>query len=120
MSTSSSASTAADVLHLVDGDRRVAGVDHVRRHGPRAGQRPLLLGEVATAEDGDDARRLLGGGDVDRGDPGVRDGAAQHRHVQHPGQHQVVGPLGAPGDQPGVLLAQAGLADLLGRRPAVG
>ena len=46
------------------------------------------------------------------GDPGVRDRAAQDRHVQHAGQHDVVGPVGPAGDQPGVLLAAAGRADL--------
>ena len=53
--------------------------------------------------------RLLGGAHVDAGDAGVRDGAADDRQVQHPGQDHVVGPGGAPGDQPGVLLAPAGL-----------
>jgi len=39
--------------------------------------------------------------------------------VQHAGQRDVLGPAGAAGDQPGVLLAQPGPADLgLGRGTA--
>ena len=45
----------ADVVDLLDGHRRVPGVDHVGRHGPGAGDGPLLLGEVAAGVDGDDA-----------------------------------------------------------------
>src|SRR5690606_13808136 len=49
---------------------------------------------------------------VDAGDPGVCHGAAQQRHVQHPGQRQVVGPPGPAGDQSRVLLAPAGAPHL--------
>ena len=55
----------------------------------------------------------LGRGGVDAGDGGVRERAAHHREVQHPGQHDVVGPAGAAGDQPLVLLAAPVAADLL-------
>ena len=48
---------------------------------------------------------------VDTGDAGMRDGTAQDRQVLHPGQHEVVGPPGAAGDQMLVFLAQPGLAD---------
>ena len=43
---------------------------------------------------------------------GVRERAAHHREVQHPGQGDVVGPAGAAGDQPLVLLAAPVAADL--------
>src|SRR5690606_7322367 len=43
---------------------------------------------------------------VDRDDPGVRVRAAQHRAVQHPGQHHVVDVGALAAYEPGVLLAQ--------------
>ena len=49
---------------------------------------------------------------VDADDLRVREGAADHGEVQHPGQGEVVGPAGAAGDQPLVLLAAAVRADL--------
>ena len=52
--------------------------------------------------------------DVDRGDRGVGEGAAHHGQVQHPGQGEVVGPAGAAGDQPLVLLATPVPPDLGG------
>jgi hypothetical protein len=106
----------AHVVDRVDGDRGVSGVDHVGGDRPRAGDRALLVREVPTREDGDDARGLLGRADVDAGDPRVRDRAADDGDVQHAGQDHVVGPRRPAGDQPGVLLASAGLADLLLRR----
>jgi hypothetical protein len=42
---------------------------------------------------------------VDRDDPRVRDRAAQHRPVQHPGQEHVVEVGALPADEPLVLLA---------------
>jgi hypothetical protein len=104
-----------DVVDLVHGDRGVPGIDHVGGDRPGAGDRSLFFGEVASRVDGDDARRLLGGGDVDVGDLPVRDGAADHREVEHARQDHVVGPGRAAGDQPCVLLAAARLPDLLGR-----
>ena len=42
----------------------------------------------------------------------MRERAAQERDVQHPGQLDVVGPVGLAGDQTLVFLAQARLAEL--------
>ena len=105
----------ADVVDLVDGQARVARVDHVGSHRPRARDRALLVGEVLAGEGGDHARALQRAGDVDRGDLGVAHRAAQDRQVQHAGHGQVVGPGGAAGDQVRVLLALARLADLARR-----
>src|SRR5262249_5017563 len=60
------------------------------------------------------SRGLPGRLGVDPGDPGVRDGAAGHRQVEHAGELDVVGPPRPAGDQPGVLLAPAGPAHLAG------
>ena len=60
----------------------------------------------------DDVGRRLGRRRVDVGDLRVGEGAAHHREVQHPGELDVVGPAGAAGDQPLVLLAAAVPPDL--------
>jgi hypothetical protein len=124
----------AGVADLVDGDRRVVGVDHVGGDRPGAGQAAELLGEVGAAERGDDTGPLERGRDVDPADPGVRHRAAQDRQVHHAGQGDVVGPVGLAGEQLGVLLAApaaaqlgravrgaqlAGLGDLLGDHAGV-
>src|SRR5262249_61373871 len=51
---------------------------------------------------------------------GGRDGAGAHRHVEHAGELDVVGPPRPAGDQPGVLLAPAGPAHLAGAGRGVG
>ena len=106
----------ADVADLVGGHRRVRRDDDVRRHRPGAGQAALFGGEVGAGERGDDAGRAAGGRHVHRPDPGVRHRAAHVTDVQHPRQHDVVGPVGLPGEQPRVLLARPRLADLGGDR----
>ena len=68
--------------------------------------------EVGAGEHRDDPR---GGGrrtGVDAVDRGVRERAAHHGQVQHPGKRDVVGPLGATGDEARVLLALARGPDL--------
>ena len=72
----------------------------------------LLVGEVGAGEHVDHVGRGLGRRGVDAGDRRVRERAAHHRQVQHPGQRDVVGPAGAAGDQPLVLLAAPVAADL--------
>jgi hypothetical protein len=71
--------------HLVDGDDR-----------PILDRVPVIridVGEVGAGEDADDAGDLLGGRGVDRDDPRMREGAAQHLPVQHPRNHQVADEL---------------------------
>jgi hypothetical protein len=107
------------------GHRRVVGDDDVLGHRPRARQAALLVGDVLTAEDGDHARHVSRGGDVDAHDARMGHGAALEGDVQQPGKLDVVGPGGAPGQQPGVLLAPARPADLagavgFGQLPALG
>ena len=106
----------AHVADLIGGHRRVRRDDDVRGHRPGTRQAALLVGEVGTGEGGDDAGRAPGAGHVDRPDPRVRHRAAQERDVHHAGQHDVVGPVGLPGDQPRVFLAGPRLADLGGDR----
>jgi hypothetical protein len=105
----------ADVPDLVDRERVVVGVHHVRGHRPRAGQRAELVGEVGAGEGGHHPGPLQRSGHVDPGDPGVRDRAAHDRHVQQARHRDVVGPPGPAGDQPAVLLAAQRLADVLAR-----
>ena len=80
--------------------------------GQAQGSDALLGGEVGAGVGGEDPGRLAGRGHVDGGDPRVRVRAAQERDVHQAGQRDVVGPVGLPGDQPGVFLPGAGLADL--------
>jgi hypothetical protein len=102
-----------DVAHLVGGERRVDRRDHVRGDRPGAGHRRAHdVGEVGPAVGGDDARHLERGRHVDRQDPRVGHGAAQHGHVQQPGQGDVVGPGGLAGDELRVLLAAPPAAEL--------
>ncbi len=94
----------AGVLDLVHADRGVVAHDDVvgdRPHARGAGQ----LGEVGAGVDGHDAVGREGGRGVDVRDPGVGHGAAQHGHVQRAGQLDVVGPVGATGEETRVLLA---------------
>ena len=104
----------ADVAHLVHRHRRVRRDHDVRGDRPGAGQAALLGGEVRAGVGGDHARLVPGRADVHRGDPGVRVRAAEEGDVQHPGQRDVVGPVGLAGDEALVFLAQAGLAEFGG------
>ena len=106
----------ADVAHLVHRHRRVRRDHDVRGDRPGAGQAALLGGEVRAGVGGDHPRLVPGRADVHRGDPGVRVRAAEERDVQHPGQRDVVGPVGLAGDEALVFLAQARLAELSGFR----
>jgi hypothetical protein len=123
-----------DQFHGVFGDRGAAGHDDRDRVtgevDPRRGQwmgwrRLLVRGDRPRVRQRDPVRPEIGGGvhrhhpgdlrgriGVDRGDHGVCEGAADHGDVQHAGQHDVVGPLRAAGDQPLVLLTQPTPADL--------
>ena len=89
---------------------------HVLGDRPRARQAALLGVEVGAGEHRDDAGRGLGGRGVERGDPRVREGAAQDGQVQHARQRRCCRSTGAAGDQVLVLLAPARLADLEPRR----
>ena len=90
----------------------------VRRGDLVLGDRPgvdagaLRLAEVGAGEDVDDVGGALGLAGVDRDDLRVGERAADHRQVQHPRERDVVGPAGAAGDEPLVLLAAALAADL--------
>ena len=92
---------------LPAGQRRLLGLDvagqrrlRAQRHGAH---RRVLPGEHGVHALGPER---LGG--VDRSQPRVGDGAADERHVPHPGEHQV-GDVAAPaGEQPRVLLAADG------------
>ncbi len=81
---------------------------------------PWLSPRSAPVQHVDDVGRGLRVGRVDAGDRGVGEGAAHHGEVEHPGEGDVVGPPGAAGDQPLVLLAAAVAADLRGRGAGVG
>ena len=100
------------VVHRRHGERRVIRLHHVVGDRPRARQAALLVGEVRAREGGHHARAAHRTRHVDRGDLRVCHRAPQDREMEHPGQHKVVGPRGLPGDQPAILLAQAGAAEL--------
>jgi hypothetical protein len=60
--------------------------------GDAAAQRPEAVGGgVPAGQDGDDARRVLGGGGVDTRDPGGGMRRAQHVEMGHPRQDQIIG-----------------------------
>ena len=111
----------------------VAGLGDDQRHG-LAGEAHVVLGEAAerppagaalevdprlvhvavevgAGEHGDDAGQLAGRGDVEGRDRSRSDVAAQERHVQHPGHHDVVDVRAVAGHQPGVLATLDPLAD---------
>ena len=101
----------AGEVHRVHRERGCGRRLHVFGDLPCAWQAALLGGEVGAGEDRDDAGHAARGAGVDTGDAGVRDGTAQDRQMLHPGQHDVVGPPGAAGDQMLVFLTQPGPAD---------
>ena len=101
-------------VHGVDGQRRRLRGLLVRRDRPGVRQARLGEPEVGGGVDRDDAGKRAGLVGVDPGDAGMRRGRAHHGQVQHPGQGDVVGPAGAPGDEAGVLLAGPGLPELRG------
>ncbi len=83
--------------HLVGGEHglRVAGE---RRHPGE-----VVLGEELTGDDGDDARELGRSRRVDRVDLGVRERAAQDRHMQHVRELDVLDVVAAARDEARVL-----------------
>ena len=101
----------ADVADLVRGEAPVRWHDDVVGDGQTRGDGAVGVTEVVPGEGGDNAGPVQGRRDVDAGDPGVRHRAAEHRHVQHARQHDVVSPVGATGDQSRVLLAAQRLPD---------
>ncbi len=70
-------------VDLVNGDRDMPRGRDIRSHRSAARDGRLLGVEVGAGVDGDDARHLLGRRHVDALDRAVRDGAADHRDVQH-------------------------------------
>src|SRR5262249_59858896 len=74
---------------------------------------------VVDRDDAVDARDLLGRAGVDRLDAVVRDGAAEDLRVQHAGQAQIVGVLGAPRDLVARLETRQRAADLAADRAAL-
>ena len=86
--------------HLVGGEHGLRVVRH-RRH-PRQPERL----EHGAGDDRVHLRVRLGGGGVDRHDPGVRVRAAQDRAVQHAGQVDVVDVAALAADEADVLLAE--------------
>ena len=103
----------ADVLDDAPGQRPVLGVvdlDALGRPGHR--QRGEQVGHVLAGVDGDDVVAGLGRALVDRDDRGVGLGRADDRRVQHPGDRDVVDVGGLAGDQPRILLAAQGAADV--------
>ena len=103
-----------------DGDR-VAHVAHVgdrerRRHRELLAHHRVVAGpgdpvEVLPREHRDHARHLAGGADVDAGDRGAGEVAAEERGVQRAGDLHVVDVEAVTGEEALVLLARDGLAD---------
>ena len=69
----------------------------------RPGHRERVVGHVGAGQDQDHAGHRLRRARVDRADVGVGVGAAQDRHVGHPGQRDVVEVAALAGDEPGIL-----------------
>ena len=105
----------AHVVHLVDGDARVAWIHDVGRDRPRARNAALRFGEILSGEHRDDAGPTDCRRCVDRGDPRMGERTPQDREMQQPGQSDVVRPEGPAGDEVRILLTAARLADLRGR-----
>jgi len=85
--------------HLVGGQDRL----DVLGQGGHPGQ-PAVVQRLA-GDHGLDPGVGLGGRGVDRGDPGVRERAAQDRAVQHAGKLDVIGEVAPAAQEAGVLLA---------------
>ena len=85
--------------HLVGGEHRL----QIARDRSHPGD-PARL-QVRPGEHRVDARVLERGGGVDRGDPGMRERAAENRSVEHPGQLEVVDVPSQTADEATVLLA---------------
>ena len=69
------------------------------------------LADVRAGDDGDHAGRLAGGGDVDGGDPRMRVGAPDERHVEEPGERQVVGVAAGAHEERAVFAPPHGAPD---------
>ncbi len=94
---------ARDLLAL---HAHLVGREHgLRVAGERRHPRELVLGEHIAGDDHDDARQLHRAGRVDRVDLGMRVRTAQDRHVQHPGQLDVLDVVAPADDEARVLLA---------------
>jgi hypothetical protein len=94
---------AGDLLALhpdLVGRQHRLGVARERRHPCQ-----VVLGEQLAGDDRDHAGERLRRRGVDRIDPGVRQRAAQDRHVQHAGQLDVLDVVAPALQEPGVLLA---------------
>ena len=104
----------ADMADAAARQRPALGrLDLDARRRPRHRQRREQITHVLAGEDRADAGTLERGRTVDRDDPGVRLGRSHDRHVQHPGQDDVVDVCRAPRDQARILLAAQRLADRL-------
>ena len=95
------------VAHLVDGERRLV----VLAESDQAEQRVLVERHVLPPHHALDARRALGGGDVDAPDPGVMMRRAHHLQMQQAVKAVIVEEAGAAGDMPQHVLALLALAD---------
>ena len=91
--------------HLVRRQDRLGVTGH-RRH-----PRQVVLGEQLGGHHGDHAVDRLGLGRVDPVDRGVCPRAAHERHVQHPGEHDVVDVVARTLDEPVILVALHTVAD---------
>ena len=100
-----------DEAHFLGGQRRMGRDLDVVGDRPDAGHRTELVAELLAREGGDHAGLGQRRRDVDAGDAGVRHRAAQDGHVEQPGDRDVVGPVGAAGDESRILLAAHRLAD---------
>ncbi len=101
------------IARLVSGERVVRRHLDVLRHRPGAGHAAdPVAGEVRAGERGDDTLRSPGGVEIHAVDAGVRVRAADDRHVDGPGQRQVVDEGAASAQQGGVLLALDGRPDV--------
>ena len=91
--------------NVIYSNRRVVRCLLVIGDRPGAGKAALLVSQIGAGQHRDHAWGRLGRIGVDRGDPGVRDRAADHPQVEHAGHRQVVREPAAAGDEALVLLA---------------
>ena len=105
---------ARDLLAL---HAHLVGREHgLRVAGERRHPREVVLRQDLAGHHDDDAGKLGGTRRVDRVDLGVRERAAQDRHVQHVGQDDVVDVVALAADEPLVLLALDAAAEPFGLR----